>query len=86
MDEYTNHQLQQHADARAQATSNPAVGAALGRFLDHLPEGPFTPGELETELETLDLSGLAESTAASYAGSIRSFIRSLKDAEAHPGG
>lgn len=80
MTEFTNGQLKEHADDRARATSNPAVAAALGRFLDHLPEGPFTPGELEVELESLDLSGLAESTASSYLGSIRSFIRDLKNA------
>lgn len=79
MDEFTNAQLETRADERAEATSNPAVGAALRRFLDHLPAGPFTAGELETELETLDLSGLADSTAKSYAGSIRSFIRDLRD-------
>lgn len=78
--EFTNRQLETLADARSAATSNPAVGAALGRFLGHLPEGPFTPGELEAELATLDLGGLAESTVASYSGSIRSFIRDLRAA------
>lgn len=78
MGEFTNRQLEQLADERAKATSNPAVGASLSRFLDHLPEGPFTPGELVTELETLDLSGLAESTVSSYSGSIRSFIQALR--------
>lgn len=75
--EFTNHQLAELADARAESTTNPAVGAALSRFLASLPEGPFTPGELQCELEALDLSGLAESTVASYSGSIRSFIRDL---------
>lgn len=78
VDEFTNRQLEQRATSRADATSNPAVGAALTRFLEHLPEGPFTAGELMAELETLDLTGLADSTAASYAGSIRSFIRDLR--------
>ncbi|MBW3562123.1 MAG: hypothetical protein KY437_06455, partial [Actinobacteria bacterium] len=75
-----NAQLKARADERAGATSNPAVGAALRRFIDHLPAGPFTAGELEAELEMLDLSDLADSTARSYAGSIRSFIRALRGA------
>lgn len=79
MSEFTNEQLFVRAERRAEASSNPAVGAALRRFLEHLPRGPLTPGELEVELEALDLSGLADSTASSYAGSIRSFLRDLRD-------
>lgn len=81
MNEYSIEDLRDRAERRAAGSSNPAVGAALRRFLDHLPEGPFTSGELQVELDLLDLSGLADSTASSYAGSIRSFIRDLKGSD-----
>lgn len=70
-----NQGLRAFADQSDAGRANPVRSAAVKRFLDHLPEGPFTATELQVELDQLDLSDLADSTAGAYRSAIRSFIR-----------
>lgn len=73
-----NEDLQALADETGQGRANPVRSAAIRRFLNHVPEGPFTQTELVVELDQLDLSDLADSTAAACRSAIRMFIGALR--------
>ncbi len=73
----TNRELHAYAEQPDTGRSNPVRSVARRRFLRCLHEGPFTEAELLVELDQLDLSDLADSTAAAYRSAIQSFIRDV---------
>lgn len=79
---YTNRQVRGRAKRFVAARDNrPVERSAISRLLRALPEGPFTTTELRTEVEALDLSGLAQTTQDAYHGVLRAFVRFIEEGE-----